>query len=242
MSKLGNDGGRSDAIFYFSYDKKFIVKSVKDEELDLYCKELLPGIHIHFTNNPSSHIAKICAALKFKVNGLEINIIVMKNLLYGFTGPKAKFDLKGSMVNRQVLKDLNIAFDQLDSSKIYKDLDFLSVKKILSLSYEDETRIKNAIKKDVEFFRLRNIIDYSLILGIFSSENTINCFNVYRGEGSDRDKVFVFGIIDYLQTFNTAKKIEARVKGMRYDTNRISVIEPDKYSTRFFEFLKRIIK
>lgn len=86
MSKLGNDGGRSGAIFYFSYDKKFIVKSISKEELDMYCKELLPGIHIHFTNNPASHIAKIYAALRFAVNGLEINIIIMKNLLYGFTG------------------------------------------------------------------------------------------------------------------------------------------------------------
>lgn len=141
-----------------------------------------------------------------------------------------------------MLDNLNVTFDELDSSKIYKDLDFLSIKRIISLTYEDESRIKNAIKKDVDFFSIRNIIDYSLILGVFSSDNTVSAFNVYKGEGSDRDKMFVFGIIDYLQTFNAMKKLEAKLKGFRYDTHRISVIEADKYSTRFFEFLKRIIK
>lgn len=242
MGKFGNDGGRSNAIFYFSYDMKFIVKSVSDDELTLFCKELLPDIHIYFMSNPASHIAKIYGAFKFTLNGSEINIIIMRNLLHGFTGLKAIFDLKGSQVSRQVLTNLNESFDKLNSSVVYKDVDFLSVKKIISLTYEDESKIKNAIKNDVQFFSKHNIIDYSLILGIFSNENTVSDFNVYKGEGSDRDKIFVFGIIDYLQSFNNMKKLEAKLKGFRYDNQRISVIEPEKYATRFFEFLKRIIK
>lgn len=52
------DGGKSGSFFFFTEDKKFIIKSMKVRELDLLMKSL-PEMVAHFEANPGTLISKI---------------------------------------------------------------------------------------------------------------------------------------------------------------------------------------
>lgn len=55
-----------------------------------------------------------------------------------------------------------------------------------------------------------------------------------------REDVYYLGIIDVLQTYNSAKKLESFAKGFVNDRQAISVIPPDGYSERLYKVLERI--
>ncbi|KAG5492476.1 hypothetical protein JKF63_01054 [Porcisia hertigi] len=55
-----------------------------------------------------------------------------------------------------------------------------------------------------------------------------------------REDVYYLGIIDVLQTYNSAKKFESFAKGLINDRSAISVIAPDKYAERLYKVLERI--
>ena len=55
--------------------------------------------------------------------------------------------------------------------------------------------------------------------------------------------VFKFAIIDYLQAFNFRKRLELSGKKMANPgvrASRFSVQEPEKYASRFYNFIERI--
>lgn len=43
----GDGGGRSGSFFFFSHDRKFILKTMSEDELKLYVK-ILPEFNVHF--------------------------------------------------------------------------------------------------------------------------------------------------------------------------------------------------
>jgi 1-phosphatidylinositol-4-phosphate 5-kinase len=50
--------------------------------------------------------------------------------------------------------------------------------------------------------------------------------------------IYYCGIIDILQAFDKRKKMEYRMKGLKYDTKTISSVPPDQYAKRMVDFLK----
>lgn len=63
--KAGEGAGRSGSFFFFSHDRKFIIKTMTKGELDLYLKKL-PEFSQHFKNNKNSLIAKIFGVFTIK--------------------------------------------------------------------------------------------------------------------------------------------------------------------------------
>jgi hypothetical protein len=56
--KAGEGAGRSGSFFFFSHDRKFIIKTMTQDELDLYL-ERLPAFKQYFNSNDDSLLAKI---------------------------------------------------------------------------------------------------------------------------------------------------------------------------------------
>ena len=50
--------GKSGSFFFFSYDKKFILKTMNDNEMDIFIK-MLPDYLDHFIKYPNSLLARI---------------------------------------------------------------------------------------------------------------------------------------------------------------------------------------
>lgn len=56
-----------------------------------------------------------------------------------------------------------------------------------------------------------------------------------------QSEIYYIGIIDILQEYNAVKRLETTFRGMRYDRERISCVNPKKYAARFVAFTSSII-
>ena len=168
--KAGEGAGRSGSFFFFSYDNKFIIKTVSKDELKLFL-EMLPAMADHYKRNPHSLIAKHFGAFTVKTDSTnEVHLVLMENTLQlkNKDGLDFIFDLKGSLVDRKVT-------GKTTSSTTLKDVNFLiateASKKFIDL--EDATRKKllQVVNNDVKFLSGLGLMDYSLLLGIETLQN-----------------------------------------------------------------------
>ena len=116
--KAGEGAGRSGSFFFFSHDKKFIIKTMTKAELDLFLR-LLPSLAHHYKKVPDSLLVKKFGVFTVKRRGVQaVHIMLMENTLRLKDPNQLKyiFDLKGSRVDRKVkgatkttttLKDIN---------------------------------------------------------------------------------------------------------------------------------------
>lgn len=74
--------------------------------------------------------------------------------------------MKGSTVGR-------MTHTQRNKSDPLKDNNFLNRGQILNVSKADYDSIESLVKNDVGYLRRKNIIDYSLLVGIHDKEETI---------------------------------------------------------------------
>ena len=164
------------------------------------------------------------------------------------------FDLKGSTVDRQSIKeeDINlnekILFNKYKNI-ILKDVDLKITDIKIELNPYDGKNILLSICNDSIFLQKYDVTDYSLLIFV----NKYNKKNVEKHIGNprimpsaDNNYIFNFSIIDYLGTFNLEKKGEKLMKNFvgifrnSKDTN-FSVQNPQNYGLRFRKFTKKII-
>ena len=100
----GESQGKSGSFFFFSHDRKFIIKTMNDDELGIFMKSL-PDYFKHMKENPGSLIARIYGVFKVKMEDLvPVNLLLMANTIRCESSKYIQnvFDLKGSMINRDV--------------------------------------------------------------------------------------------------------------------------------------------
>ena len=56
--KAGEGAGASGSFFFLSHDRRFIIKTMTDQEMKLFLKRL-PDYELHLTENPDSIISRI---------------------------------------------------------------------------------------------------------------------------------------------------------------------------------------
>ena len=244
----GNRGGRSDAFISFSSDKKFLMKTLTRGEKSFLLDELLPVYYTHVLNQYSL-LARILGIFSLEDNRkVAYDIIVMVNII-GTTDILTLFDLKGSTIARQELKDASISdVMQLQRGNTYKDLDFLQTVKSVKMSKEDREYLMRTIRGDVEMLTSMNVMDYSFLLA-FTPRNTDylrprNKKYCFAGEGPHSHYTFYIGIIDYLQVYNRFKRLETLSKTIvnpRKTRMDISAVSPSEYSERFLAFIGQIL-
>lgn len=167
IHKTGEAAGASGAFFFFSHDRRFIVKTMPKDELDLLVK-LLPEFHRYLSKNPDSLLSRIYGVYTVKMESYgAVHMIVMGNVNRWDNERDVTrvYDLKGSSFSRKV-KGLRIK-----ASTTLKDLNFLENQRQISeinLSSLDMANINRVIKRDSDFLSSMNIMDYSILLGIES--------------------------------------------------------------------------
>ena len=240
-SNSGNEGGKSASFFYFSFDKKFIIKTISRGEKRFFLKEVLPNFHRHLMDHKDSILSRIIGVFTFKFEDNTKSRVILQSNIFPTVQLVGIFDLKGSKLDRSSAKSSEGAIT-IKSNKIYKDLDFLNVIKKIQLEEVDVQRLKISIFKDSGFLSKYNIIDYSLLLGISHEYNSD--FKPLIGTGKDKGYYYYVGIIDYLQTYNTFKQLEAFSKNLlliNVPKEDISVISAGQYCDRFTSFICSII-
>lgn len=79
--KAGEGAGRSGSFFFFSHDRKFIIKTMTQGELNLLLATL-PALCHHYQKNPDSLICKILGVFTLKTDATsEVHLMLMENTL-----------------------------------------------------------------------------------------------------------------------------------------------------------------
>jgi hypothetical protein len=139
----GEASGASGSFFFFSADKRFIVKTMSGEELKLIQK-ILPDMYRHFKKYPHSLLARIYGVYRVEMkNYAPVNLIMMGNALKFRNKDNISriYDLKGSRVARNVATDKNTK-----PTTTLKDLNFFhnqNFQQEVNLSHFNAEKLRN---------------------------------------------------------------------------------------------------
>ena len=152
--------GKSGSFFISTDDNKYMIKTLKSDELELLKHAFLKEYIEHLKNNPRSLLCRLYGMYNIILGqGDEVLIIVMRNVIGDFKDNTiVKFDLKGSTYKRTA------NFDMVDNNNVLKDLDFNEFEKSIMLSKSSITKLREATTKDSQFLCKSDLMDYSLFL------------------------------------------------------------------------------
>ncbi|CAI2386238.1 unnamed protein product [Moneuplotes crassus] len=168
--KAGEGQGKSGSFFFFSHDRRFIIKTMNDEEYQTF-KRIFRKYTRHLLKHQDSLLARIFGIFTVKREKLTpVHLILMGNTCT-LQGKKLKymFDLKGSFVNRETKVG-----KVHKPSQTLKDINLLNLKmqeNFLKFTKVDADKIMERMKKDVPILKRGNIMDYSLLLAIEENPN-----------------------------------------------------------------------
>jgi len=238
-----NPGGRGNAFFYFTADKKYILKTIKSEELKLL-KSLLPS-YLKRVCYEKSLISRILGVFTIRINkSCPFHVVLMENILSECQTPLT-FDLKGSTVDRQSCNKMFDSMIGMPRTMVYKDIDFrLNVRGLDINSLEETLEI---LAGDTLILQEQGIMDYSLLVGVefYASAVPQSNSNKYRFLSSGNYKIACYiGLIDYLQAYNSKKRLEHTFKRFKkgHNSEEISSVPPVPYRDRFLNFVAEALR
>ena len=232
-----NPGGRSSSFFYFTADRKYI-KTINQQELKTLRNSF--GGYFDRVYARDSLISRIYGIFCFKIErASSLYIMLIENVLSECENPVV-FDLKGSLLDRERFQETFSNLQSMPRNLVMKDVDFLRNVEMLNFSEDSSKKIFEAIEKDTYMLQSFGIMDYSLLLAIDLSSESLPT-SKYLFTTSDSLKVYL-AIIDFAQTFNYNKRIEKSFKKFktRRNSREISSVPPVPYRERFLDFVKSI--
>lgn len=151
--------GKSGSFFYFTHDRRYVIKTVNTEEKQFLCK-IAPSYYEYIKDNPDSLIVRLYGLYQVQLAWEQkyISVIVMENIFHSLQRLRIheKYDLKGSTVKRETGK-------KSKESAVLKDLDLYNK---VCIGPENKAALLEQLRKDTEFLARHRIMDYSLLLGI----------------------------------------------------------------------------
>lgn len=159
--KAKESAGKSGSFFFFSYDKKFLLKTMNDHEMEVFTN-CLPDYFQHLQKYPQSLVARIYGVFTVRMEELvPVHILLMSNAAQAGRNIEYVYDLKGSEINREVKeKDITPGGCLKDQNL----LKFMKADTFLLMQRKDIRWIMNQIAHDIRFLSAHNLMDYSLLL------------------------------------------------------------------------------
>ncbi|EGC39800.1 hypothetical protein DICPUDRAFT_52460 [Dictyostelium purpureum] len=236
--------GKSNSLFYFTSDKKLLIKTITTTEFE-HLKSLLPNYYFHLLQNPDSLIVKFYGLHYISPSKMKNTFFVVMDNIFGDHQMDEIYDLKGSTLQRKAEEGKRVLMDLDFSSRIF-------------ISEDMKNKFFKQIENDCNFLEKNSSMDYSLLLGIhYLKGKKINDEDIddqqpfFKKEmggilsrtasGDLYDRVYYLGIIDILTVYNIKKQIEHTYKSVAYDTiDSMSAVDPTTYSKRFKNFIQKI--
>ena len=251
--KAGEGSGRSGSFFFFSHDKRWIIKTMTDGELGYFLKRI-DAFCAYFQENKRSQLAKIMGVFTVSSdNFADVHVVLMENTMQLRNPEQLKlvFDLKGSTHGRRTkkvekpsttLKDVN--FEQMKAANTNE---FLLISR-----KQDRSALFDAIRADAMFLRSQGLIDYSLLLAVEAdpgsaprsealseAQITANLASIHWIP--DEGRLYHVSVIDYLQEYTVLKWAETKVKTLLLRQKNISCIHPLQYGERFINWMEKYV-
>uniref|UniRef100_A0A182MLP5 1-phosphatidylinositol-3-phosphate 5-kinase n=1 Tax=Anopheles culicifacies TaxID=139723 RepID=A0A182MLP5_9DIPT len=222
-------GGKSGSKFSKTVDDRFVLKEMSRTDLTIF-ENFAPNYFEYLQRcMKQKHItllAKIFGVFKITIKRkdnttVESAVLVMENLFCG-KDINEKYDLKGSDRNRLVDPNRQTGTERVLMDENFIQMSWTNPLYILSHS---KTVLKEAITRDACFLERNEVMDYSLLVGLESTEKNL-----------------VIGIIDYIRTYTLDKKIESVIKqsGLMGGHGKLpTVVSPKMYKNRFIVAMER---
>ena len=154
--------GRSGSFFYFTYDHRYIVKTVTKAERRCL-QHFLPEYATYIKSQPDTLLTRFMGlhAVRVSPEQAKIYFVVMSNIFSAAEAYRINqvYDLKGSTVQRRVLK----RGEEADNAGTLKDLD---LRRHIHIGPDAKAALELQLHHDVAFLNSINIMDYSLLVGI----------------------------------------------------------------------------
>lgn len=253
IKKAGKgDGGASGELFIKTFDNRLIMKTMTEQELQLFLKLSVDYLK-HLQANRGSLISKIVGIFKIRFTDAnrDIYVMLMENVFYKLPSPILRvYDIKGSTFKRQVLQngDYESIGEKSTQRQVMKDLDFIKIEKNIELIDEiTRNRFLSRVYSDADFFKCKGIIDYSLLIGVMDRdaanldlvEEHQNNANSRMVLGKTKRLIYFVGIIDYLQLYTFNKAAERAWKRFSKCSPNLETSSqpPDIYAKRYTNFI-----
>jgi len=165
-----SSNSKSGAIFFFSHDRKFMLKTATKEEATSLL-QMLPDMCRRFNSSPNSLLGRYCGLYRVRGEALEYNLLffVMRNATQHRYPIAKSFDLKGSTRNRRSKPD----------DPVGKDVNFLEEFGGLNLSPQLASELLQTHHQDVEILRQHEVMDYSLLVQVHDRQASAVCPKLY---------------------------------------------------------------
>ncbi|KAG6597789.1 phosphatidylinositol-4-phosphate 5 kinase-like protein [Phytophthora cinnamomi] len=264
--------GRSGAFMFYTSDESLIVKTMSPEEC-AFLRKMAPNYEAYMTSNPDTLLTRFYGCHSVSLYGKMYYFVVMGNLFADTDVVHHRYDIKGSWVDRNAKVpsvgdktacrycNASYTFGSTKNQEcgdgmnfhepdiVLKDNDLMTK---IRIDPATAHRIYDQIHKDSDFLCSQGIMDYSLLMGIQSSEYFVDTSQLPQAR---RDLLFTqpatsvagpslyhFGIIDFLQQWTLEKKMERFYKTFvkRKDPEGVSALPPKPYKFRFQQKMSRI--
>jgi 1-phosphatidylinositol-4-phosphate 5-kinase len=151
--------GASGCIFFLSSDDRFMIKSVRKEEMELLLG-LIKRYHAHVAAQPKTFLVRFLGVHRISPwLGRNARFLVMGNVLPTDRRMHRKYDLKGSTYKRTVGEEKRKTKPEATLKDLDIDLKF-------ELTAEQHVAFMQQLTADAEFLERLHVIDYSLLLGV----------------------------------------------------------------------------
>lgn len=178
--------GKSGSFFYYSYDGRFVLKTIRREEFK-FLRRILQNYHDHVMQNKKTLIPKFFGLHKIVFTNSEtkkdigsnrVYFCIMDNLFGIPIEMDEIYDLKGSTYKREISAELRKEVITKKTKIAMKDNDFLKIRKKLSMKKEELADLLDVLEADCAFFESNQIIDYSLLVGIHQKNEMVLNFEL----------------------------------------------------------------
>lgn len=168
--------GRSAAMFYFSWNGRFIIKTLTKSEMKVL-RYILPSYYEHILTHPNTFCNQFYGAYSSSTSaGNAIRFVVMSNVFPVGMKLNLKFDLKGSTINRMCSEEEKNTPGSTWKEDEFKDQHFLKI------GPANWPRFRNNLKSDLDFLSKVGVMDYSLLIGVHYFHQASPFFHPLPGE------------------------------------------------------------
>jgi len=256
--------GASGSFFYWvkhpdGRDTGYIVKQITHREKDVLMS-ILPAYkqHVQRRNGASLLQYLSCHSMRLRWQWAgKVYFVVMRNFFP--IRPQLCFDLKGATANRRALNawQLHQSNTVAGMYDTLRDWEWMDIGMTTDMDPTDRAVLWDTLSADTELLVRQNILDYSLLLGIYRPPATLIpqqkraqmrelvrqcCGTAFVSR--DRQKVYFFGLIDVLEKFSLRWRLQRMVLRLLYaiamrwsDSDGISAMPPPLYADRFQTFV-----
>ncbi|KAJ1921686.1 Phosphatidylinositol-4-phosphate 5-kinase [Mycoemilia scoparia] len=160
MSEIGSSG-KSGSFFYYSQDFRFIIKTVHHTE-HKFMRKILSNYYEYVSQNPNTLLSRIYGLHRIKTpEGKKVHFIVMSNIFPPNKDIHIQYDLKGSMLGRELSPEA-----AAKPRACLKDKNWLNNKCKLQLGPQKRRQFVEQLIRDVGLLIKLKIMDYSLLIGV----------------------------------------------------------------------------